>query len=241
MISVKGAHFKEDLVLTGVRWYVADPPSGRQVEELMQERRGAVDHATINCWALKYSPQLEAAFHRCKPPMLGGGVHAPHGSAEGAGADRAIGTAQRGRRVTRLRVVQCSRHDSRVDHVDRSDFGDAAPPIPATESTAPDGSPVAVQGTTMNCGATGGGPQPYADLVAEATETLGGHNCLESAHGSLASFQAPMIVLHMTQRSTGSTLAEAGAMSAPIISRWERTAEGDAGVLPIISWHDGHP
>jgi transposase-like protein len=59
MISVKGAHFKEDLVLTGVRWYVADPPSGRQVEELMQERRGAVDHATINCWALKYSPQLE--------------------------------------------------------------------------------------------------------------------------------------------------------------------------------------
>ena len=30
----------------------------------MQERGAAVDHATINCWVLKYSLQLEEAFHR---------------------------------------------------------------------------------------------------------------------------------------------------------------------------------
>jgi transposase-like protein len=36
----------------------------RQVEERMQGRGVAVDHATINRWGLKYSPELEAAFPR---------------------------------------------------------------------------------------------------------------------------------------------------------------------------------
>ena len=49
-----------------MRRYAASPLSYRQVEELMQERGVAVDHATINRWVLKYSPQLEAAFHRRK-------------------------------------------------------------------------------------------------------------------------------------------------------------------------------
>ncbi len=35
----------------------------------MQERGVSVDHATINRWVLKYSPQLEAAFHRRKRPV----------------------------------------------------------------------------------------------------------------------------------------------------------------------------
>jgi putative transposase len=39
------------------------------MEELMQERGVAVDHATINRWVLKYSPRLEAAFHRRKRPV----------------------------------------------------------------------------------------------------------------------------------------------------------------------------
>jgi len=69
MVSFKGAHFAKDITLTCVRWYVAYPFSYRQVEELMQERRVSVDHATINRWALKYAPQLEEAFHRCKRPV----------------------------------------------------------------------------------------------------------------------------------------------------------------------------
>jgi putative transposase len=32
----------------------------------MEERGVSVDHATINRWVLKYSPQLEATFHRRK-------------------------------------------------------------------------------------------------------------------------------------------------------------------------------
>src|SRR5262249_16987556 len=66
MISFKGAHFPEDIILTGVRWYVAYPLSYRHVEELMEERGVAVDHATIQRWVVRYSPLLEGAFHRRK-------------------------------------------------------------------------------------------------------------------------------------------------------------------------------
>jgi putative transposase len=65
-ISFKGAHFPQDIVLMGVRWYVAYPLSYRHVEELMEERGVPVDHATIQRWVVKYSPLLEAAFHRRK-------------------------------------------------------------------------------------------------------------------------------------------------------------------------------
>ena len=35
----------------------------------MEERRVSVDHAPIDRWVLKYSPQLEEAFHRRKRPV----------------------------------------------------------------------------------------------------------------------------------------------------------------------------
>jgi hypothetical protein len=35
-VSFKGAHFPQDIILTGVRWYVAYPLSTRHVEELME-------------------------------------------------------------------------------------------------------------------------------------------------------------------------------------------------------------
>jgi putative transposase len=69
MVSFKGAHFPKDMILVCVRWYAAYPLSYRQVEELMQERGVSVDHATINRWVLKYSPQLEEVFHRRKRPV----------------------------------------------------------------------------------------------------------------------------------------------------------------------------
>jgi putative transposase len=43
--------------------------SYRHVEELMEERGVPVDHATIQRWVVKYSPQLEEAFHRRKRPV----------------------------------------------------------------------------------------------------------------------------------------------------------------------------
>ena len=55
-ISFKGAHFPPEVMLMGVRWYVAYPLSTRHVEELMEERGVEVDHSTINRWVIKYSP-----------------------------------------------------------------------------------------------------------------------------------------------------------------------------------------
>jgi putative transposase len=69
MVSFKGAHFPKDIILMGIRWYVAYPLSYRHVEELMEERGVPVDHATIQRWVVKYSPQLEEAFHRHKRPV----------------------------------------------------------------------------------------------------------------------------------------------------------------------------
>ena len=68
-VSFKGAHFPQDIILTGVRWYVAYPSSYRHVEELMEEHGVSVDHATIQRWVVKYSPQLEEAFRRRKRPV----------------------------------------------------------------------------------------------------------------------------------------------------------------------------
>ena len=65
-VSFKGAHFPQDIILMCVRWYVAYPLSYRHVEELMEERGVPIDHATIQRWVVKYSPQLEEAFHRRK-------------------------------------------------------------------------------------------------------------------------------------------------------------------------------
>ena len=68
-VSFKGAHFPQDIILMGVRWYVAYPLSDRHVEELMEERGVSVDHATIQRWVVKYSAQLAEAFHRRKRPV----------------------------------------------------------------------------------------------------------------------------------------------------------------------------
>ena len=65
-ISFKGAHFPPDIMLRGVRWYVAYPCSYRHVEALLEERGVPIDHATIQRWVVTYSPRLEEAFHRRK-------------------------------------------------------------------------------------------------------------------------------------------------------------------------------
>jgi putative transposase len=68
-VSFKEAHFPNEVILMGVRGYVTYPLSTRHVEELMEERGVEVDHPTMNRWGIKYSPQLEEAFHRRKPPV----------------------------------------------------------------------------------------------------------------------------------------------------------------------------
>jgi transposase-like protein len=69
MIEFKGSHFEREVILWGVRWYVAYPMSYRQLEEMMQERGVEVDHSTLNRWVLKYVPLLDEQLRARKRPL----------------------------------------------------------------------------------------------------------------------------------------------------------------------------
>jgi putative transposase len=69
MIDFKGSQFEREIILWGVRWYVAYPISYRQLEEMMGERGVAVDHSTLNRWVIKYSPEFDKQFRRRQCPV----------------------------------------------------------------------------------------------------------------------------------------------------------------------------
>jgi putative transposase len=66
MISFKGRHFSQEMILQSVRWYLAYALSYRDIVELMEERGFSVDHSTINRWVVHYAPRLEKAFRKKK-------------------------------------------------------------------------------------------------------------------------------------------------------------------------------
>src|SRR4029450_3206150 len=80
-MEFKWRHFQKELILWGLRWYVAYPISYRQLEEMMGERGVTVDHSTLNRWALKVLPHSQylnnfvekdhRAVKRIVRPMLG--------------------------------------------------------------------------------------------------------------------------------------------------------------------------
>jgi hypothetical protein len=65
----KGSHFKRDVILWAVRWYLAYPISDRQLEEMMNEHGVEVDLSTLNRWVLKDVPLLEQEFGARKQPV----------------------------------------------------------------------------------------------------------------------------------------------------------------------------
>ena len=69
MIDFKGSQSEREIILWGVRWYVAYPISYRQLEEMMGERGVAVDHSTLNRWVIKYAPEVEKQFRRRQRPV----------------------------------------------------------------------------------------------------------------------------------------------------------------------------
>jgi len=66
MISFKGRHHQQDMILQCVRWYVAYSLSYRDLEELMQERGYVVDHSTVQHWVVHYAPCIEKVFRHNK-------------------------------------------------------------------------------------------------------------------------------------------------------------------------------
>jgi putative transposase len=69
MLNTKGMRFPIDVILVCIRWYAAYPLSYRHLEEMMQERGVAVDHSSINRWAIRFLPLLEKAFRNHKHPV----------------------------------------------------------------------------------------------------------------------------------------------------------------------------
>jgi putative transposase len=69
MIDFKGSQFEREIILWGVRWYIAYPISYRQLEEMMGERGVAVDHSTLNRWVIKYAPEFEKEYRRRQRPV----------------------------------------------------------------------------------------------------------------------------------------------------------------------------
>jgi putative transposase len=67
MMEFKGSHFERDVILWGVRRYVAYPISYRQLEEMMEERGVEVDHSTLNRDLIGWTPPdgLDVPEWRC--------------------------------------------------------------------------------------------------------------------------------------------------------------------------------
>jgi putative transposase len=60
MIDFKGTQFPKAVILHAVFFYVRYAVSYRDLEEIMAERGVTVDHATLNRWVVKFSPQIAA-------------------------------------------------------------------------------------------------------------------------------------------------------------------------------------
>ena len=64
MLNFTHRHFRKEIILTLIRWYLAYSLSYRDIEELALERGIKVDHTTIYRWVVTYSPQLEENFRK---------------------------------------------------------------------------------------------------------------------------------------------------------------------------------
>jgi len=54
----RGRHFRDEIIVLCVRWYLRYPLSYRDLEDMMAERGVTVDHSTIARWVLRYAPLL---------------------------------------------------------------------------------------------------------------------------------------------------------------------------------------
>jgi transposase-like protein len=55
----KWRHYKSEIILLCVRWYLRYALSYRDLEEMMNERGLSVDHTTIYRWVQAYASELE--------------------------------------------------------------------------------------------------------------------------------------------------------------------------------------
>ncbi|QVQ38661.1 IS6 family transposase (plasmid) [Pseudochrobactrum algeriensis] len=71
MVDFKGTHFPKSVILYAVFFYVRYSVSYRDLQEIMAERGVEIDHATLNRWVVKYSPQIATHAQKRKRATLG--------------------------------------------------------------------------------------------------------------------------------------------------------------------------
>jgi IS6 family transposase len=64
----KWRHFRSEIILLNVRWYLRYPLSYRDLSEMMLERGLKVDHSTICRWVHTYSPEIDKRTRRFLKP-----------------------------------------------------------------------------------------------------------------------------------------------------------------------------
>src|SRR5229473_2287898 len=60
----RGRHFRDEILVLCVRWYLRYSLSYRDLEEIITERGLSIDHATISRWVLAYAPLLNERLRR---------------------------------------------------------------------------------------------------------------------------------------------------------------------------------
>lgn len=65
-VYFKGSHYPKSVILYAVFFYVRYAVSYRDLEEIMAERGVKVDHATLNRWVIKYSPDIAKSAQQRK-------------------------------------------------------------------------------------------------------------------------------------------------------------------------------
>jgi IS6 family transposase len=60
----RGRHFRDDIILLCVRWYLRYSLSYRDLEELMAGRGLSLDHSTAARRVLRYTPELSKRIRR---------------------------------------------------------------------------------------------------------------------------------------------------------------------------------
>ena len=66
MLKTKGSWYPKDVIVQAVYLKLRFSLSYRDIEEILKDRGLGVDHATIQRWVIKYTPDLEKSFHRKK-------------------------------------------------------------------------------------------------------------------------------------------------------------------------------
>ena len=62
-------HFTGEIIVCGVQWYLRYTLSYRDVEDLLRERGGSVDHTPVFRWVQRYAPALDKECRHHLPAL----------------------------------------------------------------------------------------------------------------------------------------------------------------------------